>query len=235
MIPIPDKSSRTIAQAVLENCILNFGPMSFIKTDQGTEYKGVFDEICNLLNINRRCSTAYHPQTIGALERNHRCLNEYLRIFTNDAHNNWDDWMSFYAFAYNTTPNIEHNYTPFELVFGKPLNKFEIIKNNLEIDPLYNHDSYIKELKYRMQIAHKKVYDMIIKSKNKRTICTNDNITPTQIKVGDGVFLKNENRSKLDPTFSGPYTIENFNESNACIINSSNNRLEVHKSRLLKI
>lgn len=130
MVPIPDKSSRTIAQAVLENCILNFGPMQFIKTDQGTEYKGVFDELCNLLNINHKCSTAYHPQTIGALERNHRCLNEYLRIFTNEARNNWDDWMPFYSFAYNTTPNLEHNYTPFELVFGKPITRFEIIKSD---------------------------------------------------------------------------------------------------------
>lgn len=235
MVPIPDKSSRTIAQAVLENCILNFGPMQFIKTDQGTEYKGVFDELCNLLNINHKCSTAYHPQTIGALERNHRCLNEYLRIFTNEARNNWDDWMPFYSFAYNTTPNLEHNYTPFELVFGKPITRFEIIKSDSKIDPLYNHDSYVKELKYRMQIAHKKVYDIINKNKDKRTTSINEKILPTRIKIGDTVFLKNENRNKLDSTFLGPYTIENFNETNACIINSTNGRLVVHKSRLLKI
>lgn len=86
-----------------------------------------------------------------------------------------------------------------------------------------------------MQIAHKKVYDIINKNKDKRTTSINEKILPTRIKIGDTVFLKNENRNKLDSTFLGPYTIENFNETNACIINSTNGRLVVHKSRLLKI
>lgn len=126
VIPIPDKSSTTIARAVIEKCILIFGPMIGIKTDQGTEYKGVFDEVCNLLQINHICSAAYHPQTIGALERNHKCLNEYLRIFSNDNQNDWDEWMNYYSFSYNTTPNIEHGYTPFEIVFGKRPNPLDI-------------------------------------------------------------------------------------------------------------
>ena len=95
IVHITDESSSTIAKAVVQNCILNFGPMKGIKTDQGREYNGVFDEVCKLLSINHVCATAYHPQTIGALERNHRCLNEYLRIFCNET-------------------NTDHNYTPFE-------------------------------------------------------------------------------------------------------------------------
>lgn len=51
LIPVPDKSAATIAKAITEHCILLFGPVSSIKTDQGTEYKSVFDEVCKLLSI----------------------------------------------------------------------------------------------------------------------------------------------------------------------------------------
>lgn len=233
MTPIPDKSATTIAKAVLENCILKYGPMKFIKTDQGTEYKGVFNEICNLLNINRTCSTAYHPQTLGALERNHRCLNEYLRIFSNESKNDWDIWMPYYSFAYNTTPNIDHDYTPFELVFGRTCNHPNFL-NQSKIDPIYNYDSYEKELKFRMQVAYKRTLEEIQRTKLKRTKKLNENVTFKNLQKDDIVFLKLENRHKLDPVNAGPFKILEVKEPNA-IIQTDNKTLEVHISRLVKI
>lgn len=232
-IPTPDKSAVAIAKAVVEKCILVYGPMRCIKTDQGTEYKGVFDEICKLLQLNHTCSTAYHPQTIGALERNHKCLNEYLRIFSNQRTNDWDEWLPFYCFAYNTTPSADHNYTPFEIIFGKKLNTFEFCKN-LQIDPLYNLDAYQKELKFRLQTTHANVMETILKEKVKRTSNINSTIIPTQLKIGDTVYLKRENRHKLDPVHNGPFSITKLNIPNVTIINADNKQQEVHMSRLIK-
>lgn len=234
VIPIPDKSATTIAKAVIEKCILVYGPMIGIKTDQGTEYKGVFDEVCNLLQINHICSTAYHPQTIGALERNHKCLNEYLRIFSNDFKNDWDEWMNYYSFSYNTTPNIEHGFTPFEILFGKKSNTLDILQNNCKPDPLYNIGSYERELKFRLQTIHAIVHKSIEQTKMKRTNDYNSNIIETNLKIGDKVYLKLENRSKLDPLYSGPYIITALTTCNATIANGNRNSIEVHKSRLVK-
>lgn len=207
--------------------------MKSIKTDQGTEYKGVFDEICKLLNINHTCSTAYHPQTIGALERNHRCLNEYLRIFSNESKSDWDEWIPHYCFSYNTTPSADHEYTPFELIFGRKCNDIQFLATQ-KIDPLYNHDSYNHELRYRLQIAHSKVLQKIVKSKTLRTNRMNENIKTTPINIGDLVFLKSENNYKLDQVHSGPYKIIKLTDSNATIQNDKKT-VEVHKSRLLKL
>lgn len=231
IIPIPDKFSLTVAKAVVQHCILNFGPMKSIKTDQGTEYKGVFDEVCKLLSITHTCSTAYHPQTIGALERNHRCLNEYLRIFCNDSKTDWDEFMPYYCFAYNTTPSADHNYTPYELIFGRRCNDMKFLAEN-KIDPVYNHESYEKELKYRMQITHSKVLQEISKAKTKRTNNTNRHITETQVNIGDTVYLKSENQ-KLEQVYSGPYKIVDLSDSNA-VIQNDKKKMEVHKSRLFK-
>ena len=233
IVPITDKSSSTIAKAVVQNCILNFGPMKSIKTDQGTEYKGVFDEICKLLSINHVCATAYHPQTIGALERNHRCLNEYLRIFCNESRSDWDEWMPHYCFSYNTTPSADHNYTPFELLFGRRCTDFKFLANE-KITPLYNYDSYNNELRYRLQVTHSKVLQEIIKSKANRTTRMNRNIINSPINIGDLVFLKSENNHKLDQVHSGPFKIISFTDSNATI-QKGNKIIEVHKTRLIKI
>lgn len=232
-VPIPDKSAVTIAKAVVEKCILVYGPMRSIKTDQGTEYKGVFDEICNLLKLKHTCSTAYHPQTIGALERNHKCLNEYLRIFSNQRINDWDEWLPFYCFAYNTTPSVDHNYTPFELIFGKTPNTLEFCQNQ-QIDPFYNLESYQKELKFRLQTTNANVMQTIIKEKEKRTNIINNTIIPTNLQIGDTVYLKKENRHKLDPVYNGPFTITKLNTPNVTIMDSSNKKQEVHISRLIK-
>lgn len=87
LIPIPTKEANVIANALVENFILIYGKFLELKPDQGSEYKNeVLDQICKLLHIKQTFSTAYHPQTIGSLERNHGCLNEYLRNFVNEHH-----------------------------------------------------------------------------------------------------------------------------------------------------
>lgn len=233
LVPIPDKSAQTIARAVIEKCILIYGPMSAIKTDQGTEYKGVFDNVCELLKIDHVCATAYHPQTIGALERNHRCLNEYLRSFVNEHRNDWDEWLSFYSFSYNTTSSTYHEYSPFEIVFGKPLKKFENIDVK-QVDPVYNTESYTKELKFKLQTIQKHVFDKIEHEKIRRTQEANKSINQTNLKQNDVVYLKTEGNKKLGTVNSGPYKIASLDESNATIIHQQTNQeLTVHKNRLV--
>lgn len=98
---------------------------------------------------------------------------------------------------------------------------------------MYNYDEYDKELKFRLQVAHANVLDMIQKCKVKRTEHLNRDIASIDLKIGDKVYLKLENRSKLDKTHSGPYTVTGITVSNATI--SNNTQLIVHKSRLIKI
>lgn len=233
-IPIPDKSADTIARAVVEGCILIYGPMKAIRTDQGTEYKGVFDSVCKLLNINHTQATAYHPQTLGALERNHRCLNEYLRIFVNNLKNNWDNWLNYYCFSYNTTPNTNHSYSPFEIVFGKAVNHFDQINVN-QIDPVYNYDAYVNEIKFKLQTIHHHIFQQLEKVKQIRTNLANKSVNSTALSVGDKVYLKLEGRKKLDIVQDGPYIVIELDNANAVIKHEvTTNILKVHKTRLIK-
>ncbi|KAK9722050.1 hypothetical protein QE152_g19874 [Popillia japonica] len=92
--------------------------MKEVRTDRGTEYVNqVFENIANLFNVTHKVTTAYHSQSIGGCERNHRVLNEFMRMYIHETHSDWEDWIKYYKFCYNTTPSTYHQYTPFELVF----------------------------------------------------------------------------------------------------------------------
>lgn len=74
-----------------------------------------------------------------------------------------------------------------------------------------------------------------MKTKTKRTIQLNSDIEPTVLNIGDTVYLKLENRQKLDPVYSGPFEIKELTNCNAVILNQNNQQiLEVHRTRLTK-
>lgn len=159
----------------------------------------VLRQIGKILKFKQTFSTAYHPQSIGALERNHRCLKEYLRTFSNAHHNDWDDWIKFYEFSYNTTQHTDIDYTPYELVFGRKANIPQSILET-RVEPLYNLDDYYSELKYKLQKTNEVARKYLIDQKIKRTNELNQNIRPVHVSIGDIVYITNENRKKIRPT-----------------------------------
>ena len=55
-----------------------------------------------LLNINQLHSTAYHHESIGALENSHKALGAFLRIQTQSHEAAWSTWLPYWRFSYNT-------------------------------------------------------------------------------------------------------------------------------------
>ena len=56
-------------------------PESII-SDRGAQFAaGMMKELNNLLGIQTKLSTAYHPQTDGQIERINQELEQYLRVF----------------------------------------------------------------------------------------------------------------------------------------------------------
>lgn len=234
IIPIINKEAATVAACIVKNFILVYGPMKEIRTDMGTEYKNqVFENLTKLLKTDHRISTAYHSQSIGGCERNHRVLNEYMRMYINDSKSDWSTWSQYYAFCYNTTPSTYHNYTPFELVFGKKADLPELLTGS-QVDPLYNIDAYDQEFRYRLQLAHKRAKEYLEKSKLDRKIHYDNKTTEIDLKQGDLVTLTNENRHKFDAWYNGPFPVVRIEGSNCIIQNSKGSLTTVHKNRVRK-
>ena len=105
-IPIAHQDAMTIAKVFVEEVILKFGIPQMILTDQGSNFLSeIFTNVCKLLRIKKIKCTAYHPQSNGALERTHRVLVECLRCFILEDQSNWDKWLPYATFVFNTTPH----------------------------------------------------------------------------------------------------------------------------------
>ena len=106
-IPIVQQDTPTVAKVFVEQIVLKFGIPQTLLTDQGSNFLSeLFANTCKLLRIKRIKTSAYHPQTNGALERTHRVLVEYLRCYILENQTDWDKWIPYATFVFNTTPTL---------------------------------------------------------------------------------------------------------------------------------
>jgi len=66
-------------ERVVTKIVFEHGMPEKILTDQGTNFTSeMFKNTCKLLKIEKIQTSAYHPESNGALERSHQTLAEYL-------------------------------------------------------------------------------------------------------------------------------------------------------------
>ncbi len=235
LAPTKSKEANEIAKIIFNKVILRFGPMTILKSDKGTEYcNEIVKSLCDLLKVEHRQSTPYHSQTIGMLERNHRELNVFLRNYVDLPLHDWDKWLAVYAYAYNTTPNSYHSYTPFQLVHGFNPKVIEEFLTGT-VSPVYNIDDYSKVVRYQLEIAHKRAREMVETEKLRRKVrFDKENNNPLIVKPGDLIYLKIGNRSKFDPFYEGPFkVIEDCGNNNIKILDDKNKEKIVHKNNTI--
>lgn len=236
IIPIENKSANTVAKAIFEQFILIFGPMKSIKTDMGTEFRNsVISELCQLLKINHSLSTAYHHETVAAIERSHRVLNEYLRKFLNGRLNDWDTYIHYFQFLYNTTKHdgLSNKFSPYEVVFlRKNLMPHEILQGKPE--PIYNVEDYVKECKYKMQMVHEETKKLIEKAKETNKKFYDKKLNPIELKIGDMVKIVKEPYDKFKFIYDGPFEVKQINGKNVKIELENGTLYDIHKNRVIR-
>ena len=203
-------------------------------SDMGTEYKNsILTELCNLLKIEKLTSTAHHHQTVGTIERSHRTLNEYVRSYISIDKYDWDEWLKYFTYCFNTTPSTIHNYCPYELVFAKTPNSFQIF-NVDKVEPLYNIEDYAIETKFRLEVAYKRAQQLLDRNKLKQKLNYDRDIIDYNFRIGDLVLLKNEAGHKLETQYKGPYKIKKIDlRNNVTIFDKKTNKTQIaHKNRL---
>jgi hypothetical protein len=80
VIPLSDTSSAACAKALTFTWISRFGVPETITSDRGLQFtSNLWFNLCEMLHISHRQTTAYHPESNGAVERLHRRLKDALR------------------------------------------------------------------------------------------------------------------------------------------------------------
>ena len=118
--PLPDTSSATIADMIINKFIYTYGSPTELLSDQGSNISGeTMKKVAKIFKIKQVKASVYHPQSNGSLERSHHVLAEYLKPYINQQQNNWDLSSDAAMFSYNTSYHEGTKISPYELIFGR--------------------------------------------------------------------------------------------------------------------
>ena len=157
--PTKNKSAKTAAEELFNDCILRFGLPQKIHHDQGSEFENdLFHTLEQLTGIPRSHTTPYHPMGNAQCERFNQRLLGMLRTSTmaENQKANWKNHINKMTFAYNCTKNESTGFSPFELLFGRgPRLPIDIIFGNTTACTSKLYLQYLKEWKAAMMEVHK--------------------------------------------------------------------------------
>ena len=88
---IPNQEAVTVGTKLVHEFSARFGIVRQIHTDQGRNFESkLFKQICNLLDIDKTRTSAFHPQSDGLVERFNRTLENMLSLYVADNQRDWD-------------------------------------------------------------------------------------------------------------------------------------------------
>ena len=131
-IPLRNIKAPQIVKALVKFFTL-FGLPRHVQSDQGSNFmSGLFQEVMFQLDIGQLTSSAYHPQSQGALERFHQTLKSMIRAYCFQERKDWDEGIPLLLFAAREAVQASTGFSPFELVFGHtPRGPLKLLKEAL--------------------------------------------------------------------------------------------------------
>lgn len=208
-----------IANIIIDEIICRYGTPLYLLSDNGPQFiSNLFNEICKDLNISRKLTANYHPQT-NMTERVNRNLKTMIAMYTQDHPGLWDKNLQKFAFAIRTAINESTGDTPAFLNFGRdPITPLDLILKKPTINaPARTPEQkflqqYRTELVQTLQNTYKLVREHSLIQKISQKNKYDKHTTQRQFSVGDLVWIeiptaKIDDKTishKLRPKYQGP-------------------------------
>ena len=98
-IPLRNIKAPSISKALIKFFTL-VGLPKEVQSDQGSNFmSGLFQQVVYELGANQIRSSAYHPESQGALERFHSTLKTMIKTYCHDNEKDWDEGVHLLLFA----------------------------------------------------------------------------------------------------------------------------------------
>ena len=84
----------------------------------------ICDELLRNIGTENLVTSSYHPRTNIWCEKENQTLLRALRKHANKNPLEWHKWLPYCLMAYRDTVHSTTGFTSYELLFGRPMNKF---------------------------------------------------------------------------------------------------------------
>jgi hypothetical protein len=175
-------------QLILDEIVRLHGLLEEIVSDRGLKFASKFwRRPFELLGVDIRLSSAFHPEIDGQTERTNQTLEQYLRCTVNYQQDDWLDLLSQVECAYNNTIDASTGISPFFANYGfHPRFSLEIPGDSVN-PSAKERDTRLGQVQYNLIAELKLTQEWQKKQANRRR---KDH---PNFKVGDKVRLLRKN------------------------------------------
>ena len=239
-IPLKSFDADHVAEALV-TFFSRVGIPSEILTDQGSNFTSqLLMEIYRLLHVHPIRTTPYHPQTDGLVERFNQTLKSMLRKTAVEESKDWDRLIPYLLFAYREVPQSSTGFSPFELVFGRPVRgPMDVLKETWEADKKSTESvvSYVLSVREKLDKMAELVEENLKEAQHTQKRWYDQHARERKFQAGDQVLvLLPSSTSKLLAQWQGPYeVVRQVNKVNYCIrMHDKRKKLKTFHINLLK-
>ncbi len=219
-IPLIKITAPSIVKALVK-LFSTIGLLKIVQSDQGTNFMS--KQIMKTLAITHRTSSAYHPQSQGALERFHQTLKSMMRKYCLETGNDWDERIPLLMFAVRESVQESLGFSPAELVFGHQVRgRLKILKDKIlenDVDAETSVLDYLTKFRECLNQACSLAKESLVNAQQGMKRNFDRKAVTRSFMPGDSVlvFLPVPG-SSLSVRFFGPYEVkEKINEINYVI------------------
>jgi hypothetical protein len=215
-IPIRTQTAEEVGRVFVDQIICRFGTPKCLISDRGGNFTSkLFRQICSELKIRRVLTSAYHPQSNGALERTHRTIKNSLTAYVHKDQRRWDEYIPKIIYAYNSAPHSATGFSPGYLLFGRELElPLDHLASMDTIQENKSPDTWPEDLQKMRHVSQWVRRRLTLQAeKRKQYYDTSRKVTPHGFQSGDFVLIKRQSpfpsgeTPKLGLRFLGPFRV----------------------------
>ncbi len=147
-IPFLETSAAVCAKALTFTWISRFGVPKTITSDRGPQCSSnLWFQLCEMLNISHKQTTAYHPESNGTVERLHHRLKDALRACAAAA--TWSEELPFVLLGLRAQPREDTGLSLAEAVFSAQI----VLPNECLQNDELSIDTIVKKISITFHVA----------------------------------------------------------------------------------
>lgn len=217
--PLRNITTKEVIGAFTRDWVSRYGVPITLISDQGTQFESyTFNELCKYFGIDKKRTTAWHPQANGKIERWHRTLKNSLRAHSENANSTWLHDLPMILLSLRNCIIADTNNSPAQLVYGHSTRIPGDFIFETPMKDTYQNIQDIRNCINKLRPRSNKDY-------GKHYSYVNADLRSTK-----NVWLRQEVRTTLDNPYKGPYRVIERNDKTFVIdIDGINKRVSIDR------